>query len=90
MTRIVLQYAIPILLPFALYFAYVYFGRRRQAADGPLLAVERIPWLGLLAAGAVLVALTLGTIVLLGGEEPGKEYVPPHMIDGKIEPGQFR
>jgi len=84
MTRILLQVALPILLPFALYFGYVYI-MRRSGVTGPV----KMPWPWLLGAGAILVALVLGALTLLGGSEPGSHYVPPRAEDGKIVPGHF-
>ncbi len=84
MIRILLQVVVPILLPFVVYFAYVYFVRRRR----PDVEVV-VPWHWLGAASVVLVVLTLGAIVMFGGEEPGQTYVPPRTEDGKIVPGHF-
>ena len=88
MIRILLQYLLPLLLPFALYYAYLQFGRR--AARGEALIFEQVPWIWLFAAGVLLVGLTVGAMALLDGDEPGKEYVPPRTIDGTIVPGHFR
>ena len=84
MTRILLQVALPILLPFALYFGYVYV-MRRSGARAPI----KLPWPWLLGTGVALAALVVAALTLLGGAEPGALYVPPQTEDGKIIPGHF-
>jgi len=84
MTRVLLQVALPILLPFTLYFGYVYV-MRRSGVTGPI----KVPWPLLLGAGAVLVAVVIGALTFLDGSEPGKRYIPPRAVDGKVIPGHF-
>ncbi len=82
--RALLQIALPILLPFAVYLGYVYV-MRRTGAKGPV----KLPWPWLLGSGVALAALVVGALTLLGGAEPGALYIPPHAVDGQIIPGHF-
>jgi len=84
MLRVLLQYLLPLLLPFLVYAAYV------------ALAQGRLPdWLGLsdrqwIALGGTGVALTLISLVswsLLTGSPPDETYIPPRFEDGRIVPG---
>ncbi len=94
MTRVFLTYVLPLLLPAALYFAWLWSARRRAAAggEGPARGPwwEEAPWFWLLLAGVVLVGITLGAVALTGGAPPGADYQAPRMEDGEIVPGRFR
>lgn len=90
MTRVLIQYTLPLVLPFVLYVAYLYFGRRRRGGEGPLLVLDQVPWLPLLGAGVLLVAVTVGLLAWIGGVSPDMEYVPPRVINGRIVPGHFK
>lgn len=52
--------------------------------------VNVVPWLGLTAAGLVLCLATVIVFVFTDVHEPGAEYIPPRVIDGEIQPGQFK
>jgi drug/metabolite transporter (DMT)-like permease len=80
MLRILLQYLLPLLLPFLAWLIYAYLTRRR-------VGLNDAPWLGLAAAGVGLVAVSLVTWSLLSGSEPGETYVPARFEDGKLVPG---
>lgn len=49
-----------------------------------------MPWLWLTLAGFILCLLTILFFVFTDAQEPGAEYIPPRVIDGQIQPGQFR
>lgn len=50
----------------------------------------RTPWFRLILAGAGLVMVSLILSVFLGPKNPpGSVYQPPHVVDGKIVPGQY-
>ncbi|MCP4330920.1 MAG: hypothetical protein GY791_21235 [Alphaproteobacteria bacterium] len=87
--RIFLQTAIPLLLPFALYFGYLYLARLGRGRSGEGLVPSSIPWTWLLVIGVVLAAVSLGAMALVGSGAPGDPYVAPRMEDGKIVPGRF-
>jgi hypothetical protein len=81
MLRILLQYLLPLLLPFLIYLIYAHLA---QKTDG----LGDAPWIGLAAAGVVLMAVSLVTWGLLSGSEPGGTYVPARFEDGRLVPGR--
>lgn len=85
-----------ILLPFILYFLWLRYTKKRaeaakDAAAGEGVIAEAqtqlVQGLGLLVA---IMAASFIYMALSSGEDPGKEYIPPHMEDGKLVPGTFR
>lgn len=82
----VLKYAIPLLLPFVLYFLWAFLERRRTAAGGG--RTKDAPWMWLTTAGLALLVVSLFATGLLSGSEPGGAYVPPHVEDGRVVPGR--
>jgi Family of unknown function (DUF6111) len=81
MLRVVLEYLLPLLLPFLVYLAYVALAR--GATPG---WVEQAPWPQLAGAGLVLAAISLVTWSLMTGAPPEEAYVPPHLENGRIVP----
>jgi hypothetical protein len=82
MSRILLQYLLPLLLPFLAYFAYLALARGNTPGW-----LERVPWPHLAGAGVLLMALSLITWSLLSGAPTEEVYVPPHVEDGRVVPG---
>ena len=79
MLRILLQYLLPLVLPFLVYLIYARLTHKSGVTDAP--------WLGLAAAGIVLMAVSLASWTLLSGSEPGETYVPARIEDGRLVPG---
>ena len=85
----------PVLTEIALFIApFVIYAAFLIASRGGLL--EKTSWnfrilFWLTGIGLVLM---IGSFVFLvyqhPGQPPGSVYVPPHMEDGKLVPGQFR
>ena len=84
MSRILLFYILPFLLPFIGFFTYRFLVTRGQ----PLL--RHTPWFVLSAAGLALVIASLVTLALTGGWQSGGDYLPPRLEDGRIVPGEVR
>jgi Family of unknown function (DUF6111) len=80
MLRILLQYLLPLLLPFVAYLVYARLTRRAGLNDAP--------WLGLAAAGVGLLVVSLVSWSILSGSEPGETYVPARVEDGEVVPGR--
>ncbi len=94
MTRILLTYVLPLVLPAALYFVWLWSARARAQPGGaqarPAAWWEEAPWPWLALAGVALMAATLFALALTSGSPPGKVYNPPHVENGRIVPGRFQ
>ena len=75
-------------LPFVLYFGWAKFVRRQMEASGGTWQDAPIGWL--IAAGALLLGLSLAATAFMTGEDPSKTYYPPRYENGKIVPSQVR
>lgn len=87
MIRPVLTEALLFLAPFAVYA--IFLVATRAGVTNPSSWNLRI--LGVLTGVALL--LLIGSFFLLAhhsGHPAGSKYVPPHMEDGKLIPGQFK
>ena len=80
MLRLLLQYLLPLLLPFLAWLLYARLAHRAGLEDAP--------WLGLASAGVGLLAVSLVTWGLLSGSEPGEAYLPARVEDGRLVPGR--
>ncbi|HUK08151.1 MAG TPA: DUF6111 family protein [Stellaceae bacterium] len=84
MGRVWLTVVLPLLLPTIL---YVLWGWTARGKAGRPTIGQSWPWLviaGVVLCGSVLVAAWLRA----GGGGNG-DYVPPHMLDGKVVPGRL-
>lgn len=91
MVRIFFTYILPLIGPFLLYMAWNAYAKRRARAAGgeePSLEKGHIFWS--LIAGFFLMAATLITLAVTGGDSPDAgQYVPPRLEDGKIVPPSY-
>lgn len=90
MTRIIVTYLVPFLLPLAGYSLWIWYRTiyaRTHGGEAP--AFEKGPWPLMLFLGAVLALLTLGVGAVLTGGDPDDEYIPARMEDGKLVPGRM-
>ena len=89
MIRVVIENILLFLLPTVVYLGYVLLTRRGATSAGEVINDAPLVWL--FVAGALIVA---GTLIyyasITPGGTPGQVYVPPHMKDGRIEPGQLK
>ena len=88
MIRIVVENVLLFLLPSAMYIAYVLLTRRSSTA-GTVINEAPLVWLFVLGALCVAATLVYYATITPGGT-PGQTYTPPHMKNGKIEPGQLK
>ncbi|MGF1609027.1 MAG: DUF6111 family protein [Kiloniellales bacterium] len=86
--RQLLTVALPFLLPFVVYGAYLALARRkaRLAGEGNLPRWQEGPWLWIILSGVVLMVAVLLAVRLSSGVDPGTKLISPRMIDGEIEP----
>jgi 4-amino-4-deoxy-L-arabinose transferase-like glycosyltransferase len=73
-------------LPFALYFLWLGFQRRRVAEEA-IDKRKHFFWIGV--AGLVLAVAGFVFFTDFGGATPDEVYVPPTYVDGKLVPGHF-
>ncbi len=76
---------LPMLLPFVLYGIYRW-GAARRARRG----LSEVPWIMLFAASIVLVIIGLATLRYLSGYEPGLNYAPARLENGRIVPAETK
>lgn len=92
MIRLLLTYVLPLVLPTAIYFAWLWHVRRRHDAtsgdDMPRLKKGSLFWS--LLAGLLLTGAGLVTIALSTGDPPDSgTYIAPRLEDGRIVPPRF-
>jgi len=89
MTRIVLTYLIPFLMPITGYALWIWY--RTSYAEkhgGEAPKFEKGPWPLMLFLGAVFTLAVLGIGAMNVGGKPGDLYIPAYMEDGKLVPGR--
>jgi hypothetical protein len=90
MFRVLLTIVLPLVLPTALYLAWV--RTTHPETHGGPVRWGALPWLWLAGAGTVLLVIVLFVVnVGFGRPEPGV-YIPPrwengHIVPGHVEPG---
>ncbi len=91
MTRILLQYLLPLLLPAAAYFGWVWLARRtgKGQADG-LTPLQEGPWFWLVTAGLALMVAGLVFTALMGQGQMEGTYEPPRFEGGRVIPGTVK
>ena len=91
MTRILLQYLLPLIGPLLLYLLYMAFMRRaatKKGNDAPSIERNHIFWSIVFGFFLMMVALT--AFAIIAGEMPGSgKYQAPRMENGKIVPPKF-
>lgn len=92
MTRVLIQYLLPLLGPLVLYLLYMAYARRRAEKMGdevPVIERNHVFWS--LVAGFVLMMAGLVALALSTGEAPGSgEYQAPRLEDGRVAPPRFK
>jgi hypothetical protein len=89
MLRELLTLVVPLVLPTALYLAWIGLVRSRRLA--PVPAWRGLPWAWLAATGVALTAVVLFVVTVhFGTPVPGGAYVPPHLENGRVVPGHFK
>lgn len=91
MRRMLLNYLLPIVLPFVIYGVWLTYARyrARMAGHDGMPEWRDAPWTWLMVAGAVLVSLSLATLAFVDGSPTDKKYIPPQYIDGVIVPSRM-
>lgn len=90
MIRVLLYYIFPLLLPMALYVAWVMWAKRRtkEGEEPPQLGSG--PWFWLILAGFALMVASLSYVAITSGHKPGGTYYPPRLEDGRVIPAEIK
>ncbi len=86
MIRVILINLFLFLLPFIVYFAYVYLVRRGGKPDEPFSAT---PLVTLFAIGLMLMMGAIVYFIQFETGQPGQTYVPSEFRDGVLRPGRI-
>ena len=87
MIRVALFQLMLFLLPFIVYFGFLYLRRQQEEAEG---IWHDVPLFYLTMAGCALIALGFIGFASFSGAPTDAEYVPAIIEDGKIVPGKMR
>lgn len=92
MARMIISYIIPLIAPLLMYLAWHAYARasaRKNGGEEPSLQKGPIFWS--IVAGFILLAATLITLALTGGNPPDSgTYIAPRIENGKIVPPRFK
>ncbi len=91
--RIFFTYALPLILPTAIYMLWVWRARQKHDhdSDDALPELRRGPLFWSLVAGFVLMAAGLVSIALTSGDPPDSGvYQSPRLEDGKVVPPSYK
>lgn len=86
MSRFLIQVALPLLAPFAIYVAWLWYAQKRAERYGnePPAFTKGTAFITILV-GAFLAVASLIALALLSGEAPKDgRYISPRLEDGKV------
>jgi hypothetical protein len=91
MLRVFLTIVLPLLLPTAIYVAWLTVLQWSAQDVTPAEGVHwtALPWVWLAAAGVALLVIVLVTVTVHFGEPETGTYVPPRYENGRIAPGHL-
>jgi hypothetical protein len=89
MTRVLIEYLLPLIMPAAVFFFWAWLSRHQHAAGGFQSRLREGPWFWLILGGVVLMAGGLVYTALSTGGDAGGTYVAPRYEDGRIVPGRI-
>jgi hypothetical protein len=89
MTRLLIQYLLPLILPAVVFLIWAWLSRRGHATGGFQSRIQEGPWFWLILAGFVLMAGGLAYTAFSTGGDAGGRYIAPHYEDGRIVPGRI-
>jgi hypothetical protein len=87
MLRVFLTIVLPLVLPTALYLLWV--GTIGSVHEGGAMRWSAMPWVWLIGAGAVLLAIVLFVVTVHYGSPQEGVYVPPRWQGDRIVPGHI-
>ncbi|MFP3920064.1 MAG: DUF6111 family protein [Dichotomicrobium sp.] len=86
MIRVILINLFLFLLPFIIYFAYVYLIRSARGKNEP---ISLTPLIVLFCIGLGLMVGAVAYFIQFESGEPGQRYVPPRVENGVLQPGRL-
>jgi len=86
MIRVILINLFLLLLPFLIYFAYVYLVKGADDKNEP---VTFTPLIILFAIGLVLMMGAVAYFIQFESGKPGQRYIPPTVENGVLKPGRL-
>jgi len=86
MIRVILINLFLLLLPFIVYFAYVYLVKGGRAKNEP---INFTPLIVLFAIGLILMMGAIAYFIQFESGEPGQRYIPPTVENGVLKPGRL-
>jgi len=86
MIRVILINLFLLLLPFIIYFAYVYLVKGRSGRNEP---VNFTPLIVLFGIGLVLMMVAIAYFIQFESGKPGQQYTPPKVENGILKPGRL-
>ena len=89
MTRLLIQYLLPLILPAVVFLIWAWLSQRGQATGGFQSRLQQGPWFWLVLAGFVLMAGGLVYTAVSTGGDAGGTYIAPRYEDGRIVPGRI-
>jgi Family of unknown function (DUF6111) len=87
MLRVCLTIVLPLLVPTALYLAWI--GLLGAPRDGGTVSWGAVPWVWLAGAGVVLLAIVLFVVTVGFGTAQQGIYVAPRWQNGRMVPGHI-
>jgi len=86
MIRIILINLFLLLLPFIIYFAYLYLVKGGRDKNEP---INFAPLIALFGVGLILMMGAIAYFIQFESGEPGQRYIPPRVEDGVLIPGRL-
>ena len=89
--KLLLTKILPLLVPIAIYVVWLIHARKKAKTLGQSKPrMREAPWLAMALTGVIILIISLIALGLFTGEKPGGIYIPPHMENGEIIPGQIK
>lgn len=90
MIRIFFEYIFPLVLPAAVYLAWVWYARATHQGEDAPPAIKKGPLFWCLLGGFALMVSGLVSLAMLTGAPPGSTYEPPRYEGGKVVPPGYK
>jgi hypothetical protein len=89
MSRALLQYLLPLILPTVLYLIWALVVRNSGSGRRLATVMREGPWFWLIIAGLILAGGSLVFTALTSGGMPSGTYIAPRLENGRVIPGRI-